>query len=75
MIKLQLHSKLEEQLISLLGRGPMTRGDMVKSTNIPRTTIYDALKKLMIRNVVKKYPLYVSERQRGRPKIMFELVE
>jgi predicted ArsR family transcriptional regulator len=68
-------SPLEKQLVLILEEGPMTRDQMVEKTGIPRTTIYDGLKKLMMRNDVKKYPLYLSERRRGRPKIMFQLAE
>ncbi|MBN2154157.1 MAG: hypothetical protein JW839_22065 [Candidatus Lokiarchaeota archaeon] len=43
--------------------------------SIPRTTIYDGLKKLIMRNEVKKYPLYQAERSRGRPQVMFSLLD
>ncbi|NMC05606.1 MAG: hypothetical protein GYA24_10355 [Candidatus Lokiarchaeota archaeon] len=42
---------------------------------IPRTTIYDGLKKLIMRNEVKKYPVYQTERSRGRPQVLFSLLE
>ncbi|MHA1793248.1 MAG: helix-turn-helix domain-containing protein [Promethearchaeota archaeon] len=67
------HTPLEEKLVDLLRKGPMTRGEMVKRLNIPRTTIYDGLKSLILRNEVKKYPLYHSKMKRGRPNVVFEL--
>lgn len=74
-VNFESQSPLEKKLVDILKEGPMTRGQMVKKLGIPRTTIYDGLKKLILRNEVKKYPLYLSERQRGRPKVLFELKE
>jgi len=69
-------SPIEERIISLLkDSGPLTRDQMVKKMEIPRTTIYDGLKKLIIRNEVKKYPWYVTERSRGRPLVLFCLLD
>ncbi len=66
---------LEDQLMDLLKEGPLTRDQMVKKLSVPRTTIYDGLKKLMVRNCVTKYPLYSEDRGRGRPKIAFTLLD
>ncbi|MFX0103136.1 MAG: helix-turn-helix domain-containing protein [Candidatus Hodarchaeota archaeon] len=68
-------SPLEIQLLNLLSDGAMTRGEMVKKLGIPRTTIYDGLKRLIVRNEVKKYPLHNQERARGRPKVLFSLID
>jgi predicted ArsR family transcriptional regulator len=67
--------KLETLILELLSDGPLTRGDIVKKTGIPRTTIYDALKSLIKEKYVKAYPIYIAERKRGRPKIAFALFE
>lgn len=69
-------SPIEERLLSILrDGGPLTRDQLVKKMSIPRTTIYDGLKKLIMRNEVKKYPLYQAERSRGRPQVMFSLLD
>ncbi|MEX2683143.1 MAG: helix-turn-helix domain-containing protein [Candidatus Sigynarchaeota archaeon] len=69
-------SPIEAQLISVLKEGgPLTRDQLVKKLSIPRTTIYDGLKKLMQRNEVKKYPFYQPERARGRPQVLFSLLD
>ena len=68
-------SPIEERLISVLADGgPLTRDQLVKKMEIPRTTIYDGLKKLIMRDEVKKYPFYETERSRGRPQVMFSLL-
>lgn len=67
-------SPLEERLVDILKEGPLTRDQLVKKILVPRTTIYDGLKKLIVRNEVRKYPISGEERSRGRPKVMFELV-
>ena len=72
---LKSHSKLELQLLELLSKGALTRDQMVKKLDIPRTTIYDGLKRLIIRSEVKKYPLHTQERARGRPKVLFSLMD
>jgi predicted ArsR family transcriptional regulator len=68
-------SPIEEQLIGVLkDGGPLTRDQLVKKMGIPRTTIYDGLKKLIMLNEVKKYPFYQTERSRGRPQVLFSLL-
>ncbi|MEX2718693.1 MAG: helix-turn-helix domain-containing protein [Candidatus Sigynarchaeota archaeon] len=69
-------SPVEARLISVLKEGgPLTRDQLVKKLSIPRTTIYDGLKKLMQRDEVKKYPFYQAERARGRPRVLFSLLD
>jgi predicted ArsR family transcriptional regulator len=69
-------SPIEERLISILkDGGPLTRDQLVTKMAVPRTTIYDGLKKLIQRNEVKKYPFYQTERSRGRPQVMFSLLD
>jgi len=56
-------STIEERLISILkDGGPLTRDQLVKRMGVPRTTIYDGLKKLIIRNAVVKYPFLTTPR-------------
>jgi len=69
-------SPIEERLISILkDGGPLTRAQFVKKMGIPRTTIYDGLKKLIRRGDVKKYTFYQAERSRGRPQVLFSLCD
>ena len=65
---------LEGRLLSILTRGPATRDELVKKMAIPRTTIYDGLKRLQIRGEVKVVPDYPIERVRGRPTVLFSLI-
>lgn len=55
----------------LIENGPMTRDDIVRLTNLPRTTIYDHLVKLMIKGMVEKYSLITNKR--GRPPVYYRI--
>jgi len=69
-------SPIQLQLISILkDGGPLTRDQLVKKMVVPRTTIYDGLKKLINRDEVKKYPFYQTERSRGRPQVLFSVLD
>ncbi|MHA1359367.1 MAG: helix-turn-helix domain-containing protein [Candidatus Helarchaeota archaeon] len=63
---------LEDYLLNLLKQhGPLTRSALVEISGIPRSTIYDTLLKLMLRERVDRY---ASEKEgRGRPKILFSV--
>jgi predicted ArsR family transcriptional regulator len=74
-MKLKSLSAIEERLVALLKEGPQTRDQLVKKMAIPRTTIYDGLRKLIMRNEVKKYPLFATDRSRGRPQVLFTLFD
>ena len=74
-LKLKSISATEERLVALLKEGPQTRDQLVKKLRIPRTTIYDGLRKLIRRNEVKKFPLFATERSRGRPQVLFSLLD
>ena len=74
--KLKSISPVEERLIAVLkDGGPLTRDQLVKKMDIPRTTIYDGLKKLIMRSEVRKYPFYQVERARGRPQVLFSVID
>ena len=61
---------IEEFLVDLLNeKGPITRSTMASLTNIPRTTLYDILAKLIMQGKVEKKP--IRTKKRGRPKILF----
>ncbi|MFQ5980105.1 MAG: helix-turn-helix domain-containing protein [Candidatus Heimdallarchaeota archaeon] len=53
-------------------RGPLTRGDLVEHTGLPRTTIYDALTRLTIRGLITRFTQ--PRHSRGRRKVFFEVV-
>lgn len=57
-------------LKSLVEEGPLTRPDIVSSTKMPRTTVYDGLNRLIIQGIVRKYSHQVGGV--GRPKVFFE---
>lgn len=53
--------------------GPITRGNLTKVTNIPRTTIYGYLITFVITNKIKKIP--ISSRKRGRPAVYYQVIK
>jgi len=64
---------LEDHLYEILiTNGPMTRGELVKQTNIPRTTIYDNLVKLMLKGIITR--ISQSTGRRGRPNVYFKAI-
>jgi predicted ArsR family transcriptional regulator len=74
-LKIKSISGIEEKLYNVLHEGPLTREQLVKKLGVPRTTVYDGLKKLIVRNEVKKYPVWATERTRGRPQVLFSLID
>ena len=62
-----------ERIIDALTEKPMVRDDLVEKVGVPRTTVYDELKKLMLAGRVYRYQVSAATRQRGRPKVMFSL--
>ncbi|MHA2293165.1 MAG: helix-turn-helix domain-containing protein [Candidatus Hodarchaeales archaeon] len=59
-------------LRALLENQPSTRMDLCKKTGIPRTTIYDALTRLILKKLVTKYSS--SNKSKGRPRIFYRVV-
>lgn len=52
--------------------GPITRPHIVRLTGLPRTTVYDALRRLELAQYIGRE---IEERTtRGRPKIFWEIV-
>ncbi|MHA1990502.1 MAG: helix-turn-helix domain-containing protein [Candidatus Hodarchaeales archaeon] len=65
-------SSLDSNVLSILKQqGPITRGQLVKKTGIPRSTLYDSLFRLILKGLVRKYP-DKSHTARGRPQVYFE---
>ncbi|MFX0013556.1 MAG: helix-turn-helix domain-containing protein [Promethearchaeota archaeon] len=50
---------------------PSTRMDLCKKTGIPRTTIYDALNRLMLKKIVVKFS--PPRKTKGRPQVFYRL--
>ena len=69
-----MFSPLQIELMDLLRKhGPMTRSDLIKKLNSPRTTIYDNLTRLQNHNLVRKFSRPTNSR--GRPLVYFKLTE
>ncbi|OLS19036.1 MAG: hypothetical protein HeimC3_47610 [Candidatus Heimdallarchaeota archaeon LC_3] len=65
-------SSLDASVLNILKKqGPITRGQLVKKTGIPRSTLYDSLFRLMLKGLVKKFPDRTNV-SRGRPQVFFE---
>jgi len=72
----------QDEVLSYLKDGGKTRGQLVKLTGIPRTTIHDLLKPLFgvlvmkeqVTEIVEEVTGYVHVKK-GRPKIMYSLIE
>ena len=58
---------------TLKEQGPLTRGQLVQILDVPRTTIFDHLKKLKEIEMVKTYTR--PKKSRGRPSVFYKLVE
>jgi predicted transcriptional regulator len=70
----EVFSPLQKELIGVLEKnGPMTRQDLVKSCDSPRTTVYDNLMRLSNFNLIKKFSRPTNSR--GRPLVFFKLQE
>jgi predicted ArsR family transcriptional regulator len=65
-------SPIQNNLIKTLKNvGPLTRRDLVKQLQTPRTTIYDNLIKLQERKVIEKFTR--NDRKRGRPLVFWKV--
>lgn len=68
----EIASFIQDNLIKILQQsGPITRRDLVKQTNSPRTTVYDNLLKLQKQKIVEKFSKTVGGR--GRPLVYWKL--
>jgi uncharacterized membrane protein len=67
-----MFSPLQKELIDVLEKkGPLTRSDLVKSVDSPRTTVYDNLMRLSNQNLIRKFSRPTNSR--GRPLVFFKL--
>lgn len=59
----------------IIQEGPSPRGEIVQKLSVPRTTVYDSLKKLEGMGLVGRRPHYhFGPMKRGRPEVIFYLV-
>ena len=66
--------EIKEFLFQIIEKsGPITRGEIKELTNIPRTTIYDTIVKLILLKKIKKFT--VSNKKRGRPKVYYKIIK
>jgi predicted ArsR family transcriptional regulator len=65
---------LQARLLAELAAGPKTRDELVQALQVPRTTIYGAMKSLLDGQVIKRMLVY-KERCRGRPAVLFAMEE
>lgn len=67
-------SETQIKLLKILSEeGPKIRRDLVKDLNLPRTTIYDNLMRLIRKGLVCKWEYY--DGNKGRPPVYFEIRE
>ena len=67
-------SKINETLFTLLQeKGELSRSDICKLLNVPRTTVYDNLAYLERKGLIQKKSC--QNQQRGRPVILWEVSE
>ncbi len=72
-IESELQIPTDEYLYDLLiHHGPLTRGEIVKLTKLPRTTIYDHLIKLILKDRVVR--VRGASKKPGRPKVYFKAI-
>jgi len=68
----ELFTPIQNNLIKILeNTGSITRRDLVKQLNVPRTTIYDNLIKLHKRKLIEKFTR--NNGNRGRPLVLWKL--
>ena len=67
-------ARLENYIYQLIrDKGPITRGELNKLTNIPRTTLYDYIIEFVRNKKIEKFP--VSTKKRGRPLVYYRIVQ
>ncbi|WP_455143308.1 hypothetical protein [Candidatus Hodarchaeum mangrovi] len=68
----ELVNQTDKQVLDVLTKiEPATRTDICKKTGIARTTIYDALTRLILYKKVVKYS--VPGKSKGRPKVFYRI--
>lgn len=66
-----LNHDLDRIIFAVLqSEGPMIRAQLVRLIGAPRSTIYDSLRRLMLKGYVESF--YEQRSTQGRPKTFFE---
>jgi len=66
-----LNHDLDRIIFAVLqSEGPLTRVQLVRLIGAPRSTIYDSLRRLMLKGYVESF--YEQRSSQGRPKTYFE---
>ena len=63
---------IEDMILRYLKHRPLNRTQLSLLTNIPRTTLYDHLVKLILQDKVEKFSS--RKRKRGRPLVYYRLI-
>ena len=67
---------IEDMIVQNLKHRPLNREQMSIITGIPRTTLYDSLVKLIMKDKVETFTNYKNIKGRpGRPKVYYKLVD
>ncbi|MFW9916027.1 MAG: helix-turn-helix domain-containing protein [Candidatus Thorarchaeota archaeon] len=70
--KLTWRNPIDQKIYQLLKKqGPLTRGELVERTGLPRTTLYDALTRLSVRGLIVRFT--EPRQSRGRRRVFFEV--
>ena len=73
-IEQKITNNTDRDVVKILHeKGSLTRGEMVKSTGIARSTLFDSLTRLTLKGRVTKFSQKSSGP--GRPKVFFKLTE
>lgn len=68
----EIFSPLQHELLKVLEqKGPLTRSELVKKVQSPRTTVYDNLTRLQDKELVRKFSR--PQNARGRPLVYFRV--
>ncbi|MFX0096692.1 MAG: hypothetical protein ACFE7E_02920 [Candidatus Hodarchaeota archaeon] len=68
----KITDNLRDYVLEVLkDQGPITREALSVHTGIPRTTLYDTLDKLILKDKVYKFTQH--SKKRGRPKVYYEI--
>ena len=63
--------QVEMVICNLLSKKPMTRGELTEKLKMPRTSVYDKAKKMIIKGLIEKTSF--TSRKQGRPKVYYYL--
>ena len=71
----KFYENLSKSILNCLEEGPMTRGQLSIVMDVPRTTLYDHIVKLIKLDKVIRFTKTKKKRKKmGRPEIWFKLI-